>query len=168
LYTQHIGLILGASIQLKSPGDAHLSCYVLSLFVILITHHLLNELVLASRVPFVTNDRVKSPLTAFTMAAKSEPITTASPSPDRVEEIQQTNSTADEAQQKKEVVRHGVVVSSAVGAPKRDLRLAWLYVFDWYPKHYSKEEKALIKKLDRIILPWMYVIPHCAFDMIRP
>lgn len=74
----------------------------------------------------------------------------------RVEDpIQHAAVVADEAQQPKEVVRHGVVVSSAVGAPKRDLRIAWLYVFDWYPNHYSPEEKALVKKQDRIILPWM-------------
>ncbi|KAJ4307788.1 hypothetical protein N0V84_012492 [Fusarium piperis] len=51
------------------------------------------------------------------------------------------------------VIKNGVVVSSATKAPKRDLRLAWLYIFDWYPSHYSKEEIALVKKQDRIILP---------------
>ncbi|RSM02600.1 hypothetical protein CEP52_007838 [Fusarium oligoseptatum] len=53
----------------------------------------------------------------------------------------------------KQVIRNGVVVSSATKPPKRDLRLAWLYIFDWYPSHYSKEEIALVKKQDRIILP---------------
>lgn len=54
-----------------------------------------------------------------------------------------------------QVIKNGVVVSSATKPPKKDLRLAWLYIFDWYPKHYSKEEKALVKKQDRIILPLM-------------
>ncbi|KAK7417617.1 hypothetical protein QQX98_004438 [Neonectria punicea] len=51
------------------------------------------------------------------------------------------------------VIKNGVVVSSATGPPKRDLRVAWLYIFDWYPSHYSKKEIALVKKQDRIILP---------------
>lgn len=54
-----------------------------------------------------------------------------------------------------QVVKNGMLVSSATKPPKRNLWVAWLYIFDWYPSHYSKEEKALIKKLDRIILPLM-------------
>ena len=53
------------------------------------------------------------------------------------------------------VIKKDVVVSSAIKPPARDLRLAWLYIFDWYPSHYSEEEKALLKKQDRIILPLM-------------
>lgn len=44
------------------------------------------------------------------------------------------------------------VVSSATEAPKRSLWLAWAYIFDWYPSHYSKEEKKLVRKLDSILL----------------
>ncbi|KAJ3532108.1 hypothetical protein NM208_g8586 [Fusarium decemcellulare] len=51
------------------------------------------------------------------------------------------------------VIKNDMVVSSATKPPSKNLWLAWLYIFDWYPKHYSKEEKALVKKLDRIILP---------------
>ena len=54
-----------------------------------------------------------------------------------------------------QVIKNGVVVSSATKPPARDLRLAWLYIFDWYPSHYSEEERALLKKQDRIILPLM-------------
>lgn len=54
-----------------------------------------------------------------------------------------------------QVVKNGVVVSSATTPPTRSLWLAWMYIFDWYPSHYSKEEKKLLKKLDRIILPLM-------------
>lgn len=53
------------------------------------------------------------------------------------------------------VVKNGVVVSSATKPPKKNLWLAWMYIFDWYPSHYSKEEKRLVKKLDRIVLPLM-------------
>lgn len=53
------------------------------------------------------------------------------------------------------VVKNGVVISSATKPPKKNLWLAWMYIFDWYPSHYSKEEKRLVKKLDRIILPLM-------------
>lgn len=52
------------------------------------------------------------------------------------------------------VTRNGVVVSSAA-KPQRSLKTAWLYIFDWYPSHYSEEERALVKKQDRIILPLM-------------
>jgi hypothetical protein len=55
------------------------------------------------------------------------------------------------------VVKNGVVVSSASKPPKKSLWLAWMYIFDWYPSHYSKEERRLVMKLDRIILPLMYV-----------
>lgn len=55
----------------------------------------------------------------------------------------------------KQVVKNGMVVSSATKPPKKNLWVAWIYIFDWYPSHYSKEEKALVKKLDRIILPLM-------------
>lgn len=53
------------------------------------------------------------------------------------------------------VVKNGVVVSSATKPPTRNLWVAWLYIFDWYPSHYSKEERRLLMKLDRIILPLM-------------
>ena len=54
-----------------------------------------------------------------------------------------------------QVVKNGVVVSSATKPPDKSLWLAWLYIFDWYPSHYSKEERRLLMKLDRIILPLM-------------
>jgi hypothetical protein len=56
------------------------------------------------------------------------------------------------------VVKNGVVVSSAAKPEAKSVWLAWLYIFNWYPSHYSKEEKRLIRKLDRTILPLMYVI----------
>ncbi|KAI9896777.1 hypothetical protein N3K66_007799 [Trichothecium roseum] len=44
--------------------------------------------------------------------------------------------------------------SSSINRPKpRSLWLAWLYLFDWYPSHYSKEEKRLLRKMDCVILP---------------
>lgn len=52
-------------------------------------------------------------------------------------------------------IKKGVVVSSAIKQPPRSLKYAWMYIFDWYPKHYSDEERALVKKQDRIILPLM-------------
>jgi hypothetical protein len=66
-----------------------------------------------------------------------------------------------------------IVVSSATEKPKRSLWIAWLYIFDasalyvlsydtrstlltqclqWYPSHYSPEEKKLVRKLDCILL----------------
>lgn len=41
-----------------------------------------------------------------------------------------------------------LVVSSSTPKPQtRSLWVAWLYIFDWYPSHYSKEEKKLLRKL---------------------
>lgn len=43
-------------------------------------------------------------------------------------------------------------VSSSTQKPTRSLKYAWLYIFDWYPSHYSKQEKRLLRKLDAILL----------------
>lgn len=43
--------------------------------------------------------------------------------------------------------------SSANKTKHRSLWIAWLYLFEWYPSHYSKEEKRLLRKLDSVILP---------------
>ncbi|KAF2445462.1 MFS general substrate transporter [Karstenula rhodostoma CBS 690.94] len=45
-----------------------------------------------------------------------------------------------------------VIVSSATEKPTRSLLVAWMYIFNWYPSHYSKEEKKLLRKLDCILL----------------
>jgi hypothetical protein len=45
-----------------------------------------------------------------------------------------------------------IIVSSSTQKPTRSLWLAWLYIFDWYPSHYSAEEKRLLRKQDSIIL----------------
>ncbi len=43
---------------------------------------------------------------------------------------------------------------SSANKPKpRSLWVAWLYLFDWYPSHYSKQEKKLLFKLDCVLLP---------------
>ena len=45
------------------------------------------------------------------------------------------------------------VTSSMTARPNRSLWLAWLYMFDWYPAHYSEEERRLLRKQDWIIMP---------------
>jgi len=42
--------------------------------------------------------------------------------------------------------------SSANEAPIRSYKTAWMYLFDWYPSHYSKEEKKMLRKLDAFLL----------------
>ncbi|KAL4940087.1 hypothetical protein BDV06DRAFT_230609 [Aspergillus oleicola] len=43
---------------------------------------------------------------------------------------------------------------NATNKPKpRSLWVAWLYLFDWYPSHYSKQERKLLFKLDCVLLP---------------
>jgi hypothetical protein len=33
-------------------------------------------------------------------------------------------------------------------APKRNVWVAWLYLFNWYPSHYPQEERRFLRKLD--------------------
>ncbi|KAH6721018.1 major facilitator superfamily domain-containing protein [Leptodontidium sp. 2 PMI_412] len=93
------------------------------------------------------------------MASTQKPIDGNSPSKANDEitnvEIQRPSEHAidDSPAASLQVIKNGVVVSSATKPPARDLRTAWLYIFDWYPSHYSNEEKRLLKKQDRIILP---------------
>ncbi|KAJ5455840.1 uncharacterized protein N7458_004104 [Penicillium daleae] len=48
----------------------------------------------------------------------------------------------------------GPVVSSTTNRPAvPSLWKAWQYIFDWYPSHYSKEERRLLRKLDCFIMP---------------
>jgi len=35
---------------------------------------------------------------------------------------------------------------------QRSLWIAWLYMFNWYPSHLSKEEKGFLRKLDAFLL----------------
>jgi hypothetical protein len=42
--------------------------------------------------------------------------------------------------------------SSANQAPVRSYKTAWMYLFDWYPSHYSTEEKKMLRKLDAFLL----------------
>lgn len=42
------------------------------------------------------------------------------------------------------------VVSSSSKPQSRSLWLAWIYIFDWYPSHYSAKEKRLLRKQDCI------------------
>ncbi|GKT92234.1 vitamin H transporter [Colletotrichum tofieldiae] len=40
---------------------------------------------------------------------------------------------------------------------KRSLWIAWLYMFDWYPSHLSKEESRFLRKLDAFLLTFCSV-----------
>ena len=37
-------------------------------------------------------------------------------------------------------------------APKRSPWKAWMYLWEWYPKHYPAEERKLLKKMDACLL----------------
>lgn len=37
-------------------------------------------------------------------------------------------------------------------APKRNLWVAWVYMFNWYPAHYPPEERKFLRKLDAFML----------------
>ncbi|OLN86380.1 Pantothenate transporter liz1-like protein 7 [Colletotrichum chlorophyti] len=66
---------------------------------------------------------------------------------DKIEQVQDVNG--------KHIVRvngNEVEVSSATSKPNRSLWVAWMYIFDWYPSHYSPAEKKLVRKLDSVLL----------------
>ena len=63
-----------------------------------------------------------------------------------------TPADAIQAGQSTPVDEEPIVVSSSTQKPTRSLWVAWMYIFDWYPSHYSKEEKRLLRKQDSIIL----------------
>ncbi|KAI0860068.1 major facilitator superfamily domain-containing protein [Xylaria cubensis] len=65
----------------------------------------------------------------------------------------QTNTQPDSARTIGEVEEADPIPSSSTKAPKKSLWWAWLYIFDWYPSHYSDEERRLLRKQDSIILP---------------
>lgn len=68
---------------------------------------------------------------------------------DRVS-LDRTAKNADTVPATKPLEDVDLVVSSSTPKPQtRSLWVAWLYIFDWYPSHYSKEEKRLLRKLGR-------------------
>lgn len=38
--------------------------------------------------------------------------------------------------------------------PAHSLWTAWMYMFDWYPSHYSTAERRLLRKIDCTLLPF--------------
>lgn len=51
-----------------------------------------------------------------------------------------------------------VVGSTANAAPIRSPGKAWMYILDWYPKHYSKEERKMLRKLDFFLLSFCSIM----------
>lgn len=48
--------------------------------------------------------------------------------------------------------------SSANKAPVRSPWTAWMYILDWYPKHYSLEERRMLRKLDFFLLSFCSIM----------
>jgi hypothetical protein len=55
----------------------------------------------------------------------------------------------------------GNVIAPA-DAPKRSPWKAWMYLWEWYPKHYPEEERQLLRKLDACLLTF------CSFMCMSP
>jgi hypothetical protein len=49
--------------------------------------------------------------------------------------------------------------------PKRSIWKAWMYMFDWYPSHYSVEERKLLRKLDYTLMPFCCLM--CKYTMLE-
>ena len=43
-------------------------------------------------------------------------------------------------------------VIAPTDAPKRSPWKAWMYLWEWYPKHYPEEERKLLRKMDACLL----------------
>jgi len=43
-------------------------------------------------------------------------------------------------------------VIAPTDAPKRSPWKAWMYLWEWYPKHYPEEERQLLRKMDACLL----------------
>jgi hypothetical protein len=51
-----------------------------------------------------------------------------------------------------------VIGSTVNAAPVRSAWTAWMYVLDWYPNHYSREERKMLKKLDFFLLSFCSIM----------
>ncbi|KAN0091676.1 MFS general substrate transporter [Hyaloscypha variabilis] len=47
-------------------------------------------------------------------------------------------------------------------APIRSYRTTWLYLFDWYPSHYSPLERKMLRKLDAVLLSFGCLACKCS------
>ncbi|KAH8588605.1 vitamin H transporter [Bisporella sp. PMI_857] len=65
--------------------------------------------------------------------------------------VTQQHEAVDEPEAAK--AQEEILPSSSYKPKTKSLWVAWLYLFDWYPSHYSVEEKRLLRKQDCIILP---------------
>jgi hypothetical protein len=63
-----------------------------------------------------------------------------------------TTTTGVEGMDDVNLVNEPIPGSSANEAPIRSYKTAWLYIFDWYPSHYSKLEVKMLRKLDIFLL----------------
>ena len=55
-------------------------------------------------------------------------------------------------------------------APKRNVWVAWAYMFNWYPSHYPPEERKFLRKLDGFMLTFTVSPPERTdlMDLCRP
>jgi len=54
-------------------------------------------------------------------------------------------------------------------APKRSPWKAWMYLWEWYPKHYPEEERKLLRKMDACLLTFcsfMCKLPYYHFGSL--
>ena len=54
-------------------------------------------------------------------------------------------------------------------APKRSPWKAWMYLWEWYPKHYPEEERKLLRKLDACLLTFCsFMCKQALLPSVRP
>ena len=46
-------------------------------------------------------------------------------------------------------------------APVRSPWTAWMYILDWYPSHYSAQERKMLRKLDFFLLSFCSIMCKC-------
>ena len=62
-------------------------------------------------------------------------------------------------------VEAGVHNIAPKDAPKRSPWKAWMYLWEWYPSHYEKEERRLLQKMDACLLTFCSFM--CMFLLLR-
>jgi hypothetical protein len=77
-----------------------------------------------------------------------------------------TTTTSVEGMDDVNLVNEPIPGSSANEAPIRSYKTAWLYLFDWYPSHYSKLEVKMLQKLDIFLLSFCSL--SCEMPLFSP
>jgi hypothetical protein len=58
-------------------------------------------------------------------------------------------------------------VIAPTDAPQRSPWKAWMYLWEWYPKHYPAEERKLLRKMDACLLTFCSFMCKYQYSMLQ-